>query len=288
MSQRLLRARNRLREARLPFALPPADELPRRLDAVLDVLYLLFNEGYNACRGEDLVRHDLCAEAIRLCALLCSHPMGNRPKVHALLALMLLQASRLEARVDAGGNLLPLHAQDRSRWNREAIARGFYHLEQAAAGDEISEYHLQAGIAACHASATSDETTDWATILVYYDDLAALNPSPVIALNRAIALARVQGAPAGIAELERRIDTPALQRYYLLPATLGDLYERNGQLDRAAACYRDALNLTNNEVERHFLLRKLQSAEDRLYRASRMNLPAACGQAPEEWHRLND
>ncbi len=188
---------------------------------------------------------------------------------------MLLQASRLEARVDADGNLLLLHEQDRSRWNRQTIERGFYHLEQAAVGAEMSEYHLQAGIAACHAVATSDAATDWATMLAYYDDLAVLSPSPIIALNRAIALARVQGAPAGIAELERIINTPALQRYYLLPATLGELYERNGQLDRAVACYRDALDLTNNQVERRFLLRKLESVEDQLRRASRLENTAA-------------
>lgn len=257
VAQRLVRAKRKLREEPLPFALPAADEWAERLEAVLQVLYLLFNEGYTAYQGENLVRQDLCAEAIRLCSLLAGHALGSLPKVHALLALMLLQASRLDTRVDAAGNLLLLAEQDRSQWDREAIQGGLYHLERAGAGDELTEYHLLAGIAACHAVAPSYETTDWRKILFYYDSLILINPSPVIALNRAVAIAMVQGPHVGLSALDEIKHRPELHNYYLLPATYGELYERIGEYERAAACYREALACMGNEAERRFLLRKL-------------------------------
>lgn len=257
VSQRLVRAKRRLREQRLPFALPPPGELPARLDAVLAVLYLLFNEGYNASQGDALVRRELCAEAIRLGTLLAGHPVGDRPKVHALLALMSLHASRLPARLDADGNLLSLAAQERLRWDREAIARGLAHLERAGVGAELSSYHLEAGIAACHAVAASDERTDWEAILFYYDEMAARSASPVVLLNRAVAVAMARGIAAGLQALDEIKDRPELRRYYLLPATLGELYERSGQPDVAVRCYRDALALATNGTEQRFLQGKL-------------------------------
>jgi RNA polymerase sigma factor (sigma-70 family) len=256
IAQRLVRAKRKLREQEIDFALPRTEELPERLDAVLQVLYLLFNEGYTAYQGEDLVRQELCAEAIRLCSLLAGHPVTKQPKVHALLALMLLQASRLSTRVDADGNLLLLSEQNRSQWDRAAIQAGLHQLEQAA-GEELTEYHLLAGIAACHAAAESYETTDWKTILFYYDSLLLINRSPIIALNRAVAVAMLDGPRAGIAALDQIKDSPALRNYYLLPATYGELYERSGESERAAACYREALALMGNEAERRFLLNKL-------------------------------
>ena len=153
IAKRLTRAKQKIREARIPFEIPAGEELARRLDGVLQSLYLLFNEGYKASSGDKLVREDICHEAIRLTGLLAEHPAGNRPKTHALLALMLLNAARIPARVDGEGNLLRLQEQDRTRWNQPMIARGMFHLAQSAAGGEITEYHFQAGIAACHCAA---------------------------------------------------------------------------------------------------------------------------------------
>ena len=161
IAQRLVRAKRRLREEAAPLVAPDAADLPARLPAALDALYLLFNEGYSAHQGEDLVRHELCGEAIRLTSLLARHPAGDRPAVHALLALMLLQAARLPARTDAAGDLLLLAEQDRGRWDRRMIAAGLGELARAATGAELTEYHLQAGIAACHATAPAYEATDW-------------------------------------------------------------------------------------------------------------------------------
>jgi RNA polymerase sigma factor (sigma-70 family) len=253
IAQRLVRAKRRLREEAVAFALPPPDVLPARLDAVLAALYLLFNEGYDAHHGEELVRSDLCAEAVRLTTLLAEHALTCQPKVHALLALMLLQGSRLAARLDPTGRLLRLAEQDRARWDREAIRAGLYHLDQAGTGDELTEYHLQAGIAACHAVAASEAETDWSTILMYYDALVARNPSPILALNRAVALAMVAGPRAGLAALEAIEAQAQLQDYYLLPASLAEMHERLGDSARAAVYYRAALRLTHNAAERRFL-----------------------------------
>lgn len=259
IAQRLVRAKRKIRDEKIPFEMPATKELAARLDAVLEVLYLLFNEGYNAHEGESLVRQDLCAEAIRLTSLLVEHPVGDKPKVHAMLALMLLQASRLPARVDAEGNLLLLAEQDRTQWDQHLIQLGFHHLDQAAHGDELTEYHLQAGIAACHAVAPSYAETDWQQILSYYDELILLTRSPVVALNRAVALAMLNGVDAGIKELESLGNLPAIQSYYLLPATLADFSLQKGERQKAADYYDQALALASTEPERRFLLRKLKA-----------------------------
>jgi RNA polymerase sigma factor (sigma-70 family) len=259
IAQRLVRAKRRLREETVAFALPPADMLPARLDAVLAALYLLFNEGYASHHGEDLVRSDLCAEAIRLTKLLAEHALTRQPKVHALLALMLLQGSRLAARLDSTGRLLRLAEQDRSRWDHDAIRAGLYHLDQAATGDELTEYHLQAGIAACHTMAASEVETDWSTILMYYDALVARNPSPIVALNRAVALARVAGPRAGLTALEAIQAHRQLPDDYLLPASMAAMHERLGESARAADYYRAALRPTQNTAERRFLEEQLAS-----------------------------
>jgi RNA polymerase sigma-70 factor (ECF subfamily) len=240
-------------ERALALELPPEDELAERLAPVLEVLYLLFTEGHNIHEGEGLVRAELCNEAIRLNRQLADHPRTTTPTVHALLSLMLLQASRLSARHDGTGSLLLLHQQDRARWDRELIGEGMRHLERAAEGDCITPYHMQAAIAACHATAPSDEETDWPYILKLYDQLVALTHSPVVELNRAVALARVHGPESGIRELERLHDDPALRRYYLLPAVLAGLWYEAGRPDEAARWYARALALPCNDAERRFL-----------------------------------
>ena len=257
IAQRLVRAKRTIRQHNIPFEVPDANELPIRLESVLDVLYLLFNEGYSACQGEDLVRHDLCAEAIRLTALLASHSVADLPKVHALFALMLLQASRLPARTDAAGDMLLLEDQDRLLWDGRMIALGLRELDRSARGEELSVYHLQAGIAACHAVAPSYAATDWPHILDQYDVLVAISDSPVVRLNRAVALAMVEGPRAGMAELDHLGTLPAMQTYYLFHATRAALLRQIGDFHGALAGYQHALTLAITEPERRFLLRRI-------------------------------
>lgn len=261
IAQRLVRAKRLIREEGIRFELPSEHEMSARLASVLEVLYLLFNEGYTAHAGENLVRADLCAEALRLGTLLIRHPATRQPKAHALLALMYFHTARVAARVNAGGELFVLAEQDRARWDRRLIAQGFWHLERSAAGTEFSEYHLQAAIAACHAAAASYELTNWAEIVRLYDLLLGLNPSPVIALNRAVALAKWQGAEAGVRAVEAISEHPALQHYYLLPATLGELWRELGEPDRAASYYRQALQQPCSEPERRFLAKQLEAVQ---------------------------
>jgi RNA polymerase sigma-70 factor (ECF subfamily) len=223
---------------------------------VLAALYLLFNEGYSASQGDALVRHDLCAEAIRLMSILTAHPVGDRPNVHALRALMLLHAARLPARTDAAGDFLLLETQDRALWDTAMIHAGLVALAQSASGDELTAYHLQAGIAACHALAPTYAATDWPRILAQYDDLLARAPSPVVALNRAVAVAMVQGPTAGLAALDDVRTLPGMANYALLHATIAEFRQRLGDTAAAVAAYDAALALTLTEPERRFLLRK--------------------------------
>ena len=263
IAQRLVRAKRRLRAEQIPFELPGAKEFTDRLESVLRILYLLFNEGYTVSEGENLVRQDLCGEAVRLCSLLAEHRVGDLPPCHALLALMLFQASRLETRTDADGNLLAMAEQNRSLWNTALIQEGLARLSRAASGSLLSEYHLLAGISACHAVSPSYAETDWKRILFYYDTLMDLHPSPVAALNRAVAVAMIKGPVAGVRELDRIAGSPDLRGYHLLPATYGELYERAGSRDKARASYREALALMKNETERKFVARKLLLLEER-------------------------
>ena len=261
IAKRLTRAKQKIREERVPFEIPEGEELRRRLDTVLHTLYLLFNEGYKASSGEKLVRVEVCEEAIRLASLLAQHPSGNHPKTHALLALMLLNAARIPARMDDDGNLLRLQEQDRSKWGKTMIARGMFHMAQSAAGDELTEYHLQAGIAACHCAAPDYDSTDWPQILSLYDKLSEFDPSPVVALNRAVALANIQGPQAGLAAVAEIEGLDKLESYYLLYAVLGEFEERLNNYPVAANHFRKALELAGLKSERAFLTKRLEACE---------------------------
>jgi RNA polymerase sigma-70 factor, ECF subfamily len=257
IAQRLVRAKRQIREQAIAIEIPAEDELGGRLDSVLDVLYLLFNEGYSAHGGPNLTRAELCGEAIRLAEILAGNPATDRPVVHALLALMLLQASRLPARVDEAGDVLLLAEQDRGVWDQELIGRGLRHLDRAASGRTITAYHVEAAIAAAHAVAVDDAATDWGYVVRLYDDLLAIKASPVVELNRAIALAMAEGPAAGIAAIERIEQDPALAHYYLLPAALGRLWLEAGNPERAARYFEEALTRPCSAPERRFLERQL-------------------------------
>jgi RNA polymerase sigma factor (sigma-70 family) len=261
IAKRLTRAKQKIVGAKIPFEIPSGQELSQRLDGVLQSLYLLFNEGYKASAGDKLVRGDICEEAIRLADLLAKNPAGNQPKTHALLALMLLNAARLPARVDDEGNLLRLREQDRAKWNRAMIARGMFHLAQSAAGGEISEYHLQAGIAACHCAAKDYASTDWPQILSLYDRLVELDDSPIVALNRAVALAEARGPQAGIEAVNAIPNLKSLESYYLFHAVLGDFEWQLNRLPVAAAHFQRALQLAEIKSEKKFLEKRLQTCE---------------------------
>jgi RNA polymerase sigma-70 factor (ECF subfamily) len=224
----------------------------------------MFNEGYKASSGDQLVREDLCYEAIRLVRLLAGHPECNQPRSHALAALMFLNAARLPARVDNEGNILRLKEQDRSRWNKGMIARGMHHLAQSAAGDDLTEYHLQAGIAACHCAARDYESTDWAQILSLYDRLVELDNSPVVALNRAVALAHVEGPEAGIEAVAGIRNQQLLESYYLLHAVLAEFETQMNDFKAAADHLRKAIQLTDLKSEQSLLANRLRDCEENL------------------------
>jgi RNA polymerase sigma factor (sigma-70 family) len=262
IAKRLTRAKQKIQETRVPFEIPVGDELARRLQSVLQSLYLLFNEGYKASAGDKLVREELCHEAIRLTELLAQHRAGNQPKTHALLALMLLNAARLAARQDLEGNLRRLEEQDRTRWDQAMIERGMSHLRESASGDSMSEYHLQAGIAACHATAKDYEATDWGRILTLYDRLMEFDDSPVVALNRAVAVANVRGPEAGLKAVRAIRDREKLASYYLLYAVIGELEMRLENREAAAQEFRKAFELAETKSERAFLLKRLQKCAD--------------------------
>ncbi len=243
VTKRLVRARAYLREAGVAVELPPAAELAPRVDMVLQALYLLFNEGYKASQGGTLLRTDLCSEAIRLAELLIAHPLGDRPATHALLALMHLNAARLPARTDGDGGLLLLAEQDRSLWDEAGIKRGLRHLAESGTGSVATRYHLEAGIAACHSLAPSFTETDWKQIVTLYDLLLEQDGSPIVALNRAVAVAQVSGHRAGLAALDQIKNREALENYHLLHSVTGVLWFDAGEKTKAAACFRRALEL---------------------------------------------
>jgi len=256
MSKRLVRAKGKIRHAGIPFRVPPAHLLSERTVSVLGVLYLLFNEGYAASAGADLVRQNLTAEAIRLARIL-AQMLPDEPEVGGLLALLLLHDARRAARVDATGELVPLEDQDRSRWDASQIAEGTRLLEAALQRGRPGPYQVQAAIAACHATAAEAADTDWAQIAALYGQLARLVPSAVVRLNRAVAVGMRDGPAAGLALVEQLERTGELAGYHLLPATRADLLRRLGRRDEAAAAYREALELAPTEPERRYLARRL-------------------------------
>ncbi|GAA0605467.1 RNA polymerase sigma factor [Streptomyces crystallinus] len=253
VAQRISRAKRSLAKAGVPFEVPVGPERAARLASVLEVIYLVFNEGYSATAGDDLVRPALCEDALRLARVLAAL-MPEEPEAHALAALLEIQASRTNTRTDATGAPVLLPDQNRSRWNRLLIRRGFAALTRAGElGGAPGPYALQAAIAACHARAASYEETDWAAIAALYRRLAALAPSPVVELNRAVAVAMAEGPGAGLALVDALAADPALRGYHLLPSVRGDLLERLGRTEEARAEFARAAELTRNERERELL-----------------------------------
>ncbi|MEU6973049.1 DUF6596 domain-containing protein [Kitasatospora aureofaciens] len=255
MAQRIVRAKRKIRDARIPFRVPEADELAGRIPGVLRVVYLIFTEGYAASAGEDLVRHDLTDEAIRLARIL-HRLLPAEPEVNGLLALLLLVDARRAARVDAAGELVSLEDQDRALWDSDRIAEGRGLVIAALCGPRPGPYALQAAIAAVHDEAADVATTDWPQVVALYDVLLRVSPSPVVELNRAVAVAMRDGPEAGLAALDA-LNADALRGYHPLPAARADLLRRLGRTAEAAAAYRAALELVDNERERTFLRRRL-------------------------------
>jgi RNA polymerase sigma-70 factor (ECF subfamily) len=257
IAQRIVRAKRLLRDHDVSFGAPDARDLQERLDVVLEAVYLMFNEGYAATAGDALIREDISSEAIRLAALLTRHPITGTPKAWALLSLMLLQAARFPARVSSDGDLFVLRDQDRTKWDRSLISEGLRALDRSATGVELTQYHVEAEIAACHAAAVSWDRTDWPRIATLYDVLYDMTRSPIVALNRAIARGRVDGPRAAISDLDTIASHPALANYHLLPAVLAELWREAGDPDKAAGYYRDALKLATAAPEQRFLAKRI-------------------------------
>ena len=263
LAQRIVRAKAKIRETRIPYEVPTPEELPERLGAVLQVIYLVFNEGYSAAAGAEVTRAELTGEAIRLGRLLAE--LQPEPEVIGLLALMLLQESRRAARTSPTGDLILLENQDRSLWNREQIAEGVALVEKAlgyrGTSRRFGSYTLQAAIAAVHAEAESVAATDWRQIVLLYDRLLRIQPSPVVELNRAVAIAMRDGPEAGLAQIDAVLEHGELANYYLAHSARADMYRRLGRTAEARSAYEKALALTQQEPERQFLQERIRQLE---------------------------
>jgi RNA polymerase sigma-70 factor (ECF subfamily) len=256
LAQRIVRAKAKIREASIPYEVPAPEELPERLNAVLQVVYLVFNEGYSAAAGTEVTRSELTGEAIRLGRLLIE--LQPEPEIIGLLALMLLQESRRAARTSPTGELILLEHQDRSLWNREQIAEGVALVQKALESRRFGAYTLQAAIAAVHAEAESTAATDWRQIVALYNQLLRIQPSPVVHLNRAVAIAMRDGPEAGLTHIDALLERGELANYYLAHSARADLYRRLGRTDEARAAYEKALALTQQEPERQFLQERIR------------------------------
>ena len=260
IAQRIVRAKRTLGEAHVPFEVPAGSEVAARVTSVLEVIYLIFNEGYAATAGEHWMRPDLCQEALRLGRILAGL-VPEEPEVHALVSLIELQASRFRARSGPGGEPVLLLDQDRGRWDHLLIRRGLHELERAEAlGQSLGPYGLQAAIAACHARARTAEETDWQRIAALYDALAEVAPSPVVQLNRAVALSMAYGPASGLEVVEALLGEPSLRNYHLLPSARGELLFRLGRVDEARAEFERAASLTKNVRERELLLERARTS----------------------------
>jgi predicted RNA polymerase sigma factor len=261
VAQRIVRAKRTLAEKQVPFQVPRAPELDERLASVLEVIYLIFNEGYSATRGDDLLRPALCEEALRLGRIL-AELAPNEPEVHGLVGLMEIQASRFAARTDASGAPIRLNDQNRGLWNQLLIRRGLTALDRAAGlGGAPGQYVLQGSIAACHARAATPQATDWPRIAELYGALAKATPSPVVELNRAVAVGMAFGAAAGLELVDALAAEPSLKNYYLLPGVRADLLEKLGRLDEARTEFERAASLAGNSRERDLLLGRARACE---------------------------
>ncbi|MEO5798775.1 MAG: RNA polymerase sigma factor [Gemmatimonadales bacterium] len=259
LAQRVVRAKTKIREARIPYEVPTPQELPERLAAVLHVIYLVFNEGYSAAAGAEVTRAELTAEAIRLGRVLVA--LQPEPEVIGLLALMLLMDSRRAARTGPDGELILLDHQDRSLWNREQIAEGAALVEQAMSIHTFGAYTIQAAIVAVHARAESAAATDWRQIVALYDQLSGIHPSPVVQLNRAVAVAMCDGPEAGLAQIDALLEQGDLAEYYLAHSARADMYRRLGRTEEARGAYERALALSQQEPERRFLLERIRQLD---------------------------
>jgi RNA polymerase sigma factor (sigma-70 family) len=259
INKRLVRARQKIRDDKISFEVPLAEHLDGRLDAVLQTIYLLFNEGYKASAGYELIRYELCAEAIRLAEIIISSPpITDKSKAFACLALMYLNASRFNARQNENGEILTMAEQDRRQWDRSLMQKGFACLEKAASHNNISVYHILAAISAYHCAAADFESTDWKSILLLYDKLGEIDNSPIVALNRAIALSKVEGLDVAIGELQKLQNVPPVKNYQPYYSTLGELYLQAGRFDKAKEILSTAISLSDLPAEQKLLRKKLE------------------------------
>lgn len=254
VNKRLFRAKQKIRDEHFKFEIPMGDGLADRLDSVYKVIYLIFNEGYSSTESEKIIRKDLCAEALRLCQLLGEHQIGDKPKTYALMALMCFHASRLDARTDDKGYAILLKQQDRNLWNKALIAKGFEYASNSSYGNELSEYHLEAGIAAYHSSAKSFEETDWENIMKLYVLLEKINPSPVTLLNKAIVLSKLKSSKEALEEL---LKIKKLDKYYLYHTTLAEFYRDLNLKENAINHLETALRLTASKAEISLIQRRI-------------------------------
>lgn len=264
VNKRLVRARQKIRDDKIPFEVPDQENLEKRLDAVIQTIYLLFNEGYSASKGNDLIRYELCGEAIRLAEIIAANPIiKDKSNVFASLALMYLNASRFKSRQNEKGEILTMAEQDRKQWDKTLMQKGFYYLEQSS-NKNISVYHILATISAYHCSAIDFESTDWVSILSLYDKLLQIDHSPVVMLNRTIAISKVSGAKKAIEELEKIKSNPALQSYHLLYSAQAEFYMQLNKFKEAAACLTTAIELSPLKAEKDLLQKKLDTCNEKI------------------------